>query len=201
VLFEPTAEPPPPAPTPAPSAAPSGEIHIGPLGLIFGVLVALIGGLFGIVGAVVQEVRNPGLLLLPILGAPIIEEALKPVGVYILQVRWPHLIIGRLHAAILAAIGGLTFGVIEALVYVFVYTSDPPDWFVTYRFTLPLVLHTTCSFLVGLGITRQLISWAQQGGSVPRDSRNFYLTAVAIHAAYNTIGIILSLAGVFGDVE
>jgi RsiW-degrading membrane proteinase PrsW (M82 family) len=200
VLFEPSAEPgKPPETTRVP--APSARAAIGPLGLLFGLLVALIGGFFGIFGAIVQESRNAGLLLVLVLGAPIIEEALKPSGVYLLRARWPRLVLGRLHAAILAAIGGLTFGVIEALVYVFVYTDDPPGWFVTYRFTLPLVLHTTASFIVGLGITRELIAWAQQGGPVPRDSRNFYLTAVGIHAVYNTLALMLSLAGVFGDVE
>jgi RsiW-degrading membrane proteinase PrsW (M82 family) len=200
MLFEPDTRPSEPAQPPQ-TPAPSVASHIGPLGLLFGLLVALIGGFFGVFGAIVQESRNPGLLLVLVLGAPIIEEALKPSGVYLLRARWPRLVLGRLHSAVLAAIGGLTFGVIEALVYVYVYTDDPPDWFVTYRFTLPLLLHTTCSFLVGLGITRQLIVWAQEGGPVPKDSRAFYLTAVGIHALYNTVGVVLSLAGVFGDVE
>jgi RsiW-degrading membrane proteinase PrsW (M82 family) len=201
VLFEPAAEPVEPPQPATRVAAPSALPRVGPLGLFFGLLVALIGGFFGIFGAIVQESRNPGLFLVIVLGAPIIEEALKPSGVYLLQVLWPRLVLGRLHAAILAAIGGLTFGIIEALTYVFVYTNDPPGWFVTYRFTLPLVLHTTGSFLVGLGITRQLITWAQQGGPVPKSSRNLYLTAVGIHAIYNTVAVVLSVAGVFDEVE
>ena len=175
--------------------------RVGPFGLAFTILVALIGGLLGIVGAVIQEFRAGGFLLLPILGAPIIEEGLKPVGVYLLQVRWPHLLLGRLHVALLAGLAGLTFGIIEALVYVNVYVDDPPGWFVTYRFTLPLVLHTTGSFLVGLGITARLMAWAQGDGPLPKSSRNFFLAAVALHAVYNTAAIGLGIAGVFDGVD
>ena len=168
----------------------------GPLGLLWTLVVALIGGVFGIFGAFVGETQTGGLILLPILGAPIIEEALKPVGVYLLQARWPHLLLGRAHTAFLGALAGLTFGVIEALVYVYIYVPDPSDAFVTYRFTWPLVMHTFCSMLVGLGITRQVISWANGENALPKSSRNLYIAAVTIHATYNTMAVILSLTGV-----
>ena len=178
-------------------AAPSVSLpRPRPLGLLWTVLVALIGGVFGIFGAFVGETQTGGLILLPILGAPIIEEALKPVGVYLLQARWPHLLLGRVHTAFLGALAGLTFGVIEALVYVYIYVPDPSDAFVTYRFTWPLVMHTFCSMLVGLGITRQVISWANGENRLPKSSRNLYIVAVAIHATYNTMAVILSLSGV-----
>jgi RsiW-degrading membrane proteinase PrsW (M82 family) len=151
---------------------------------------------FGIFGAFVGEFQTGGLLLLPILGAPIIEEALKPVGVYLLQARWPRLLLGRVHTAFLGALAGLTFGVIEALVYVNIYVEDPTDAFVTYRFTLPLVMHTFCSLLVGVGVTRSVVSWANGENPLPKSSRNLYFTAVAIHAAYNTLAVILALSGV-----
>lgn len=179
-------------PLPAPAPLP----HLGPLGLAFTVLVALIGGFFGIFGAFVGEFQAGGFLLLPILGAPIIEEALKPVGVYLLMVRWPRLILGRVHTGLLAGLAGLTFGLIEALVYVSVYVDDPTDAFITYRFTLPLILHTTCSFLVGLGIVGSVVSWANGENPLPKSSRNLYIAAVAIHATYNTLAMLLAITGV-----
>jgi len=185
------------SPDPRGSPVEDSQHRVGLPGFAFTILVALIGGLLGIIGAAIQEVRAGGFILLPILGAPIIEEGLKPVGVYLLKYRWPHLLLGRLHVALLAALAGLTFGVIEALVYVYVYVDDPPNWFVTYRFTLPLALHTTGSFLVGLGITGGLVAWAQGEGPLPKSSRNLYLAAVALHAVYNTVAIALSIAGVF----
>ena len=94
----------------AESATVTPERRAGIRGHIFAVSIALIGGLLGIVGAMIQELRAGGFLLLPFLGAPIIEEGLKPLGVYILLIRWPHLLRGRLYTALLAALAGLTFG-------------------------------------------------------------------------------------------
>ena len=171
-----------------------------PAGDVIAVLIALLGGVLGIFGAFVQEIRSGGLLLLPFLGAPIIEELVKPCGVYLLLARWPRLLRGRLHTASLAALGGLSFGLVEAVVYLEVYVSDPPDWFVTYRLTLPLILHTTASFIVGLGINRGLLDWAGKGAPLPKSTRNFYLAGIGLHAAFNTVAAALSLAGVFDDV-
>jgi RsiW-degrading membrane proteinase PrsW (M82 family) len=178
---------------PAPGTSP--RRGVGPLGLLFGLLVALIGGVFGVFGALVQELQDPGLFLLLIIGAPIIEESLKPSGVYLLQARWPRLVLGRLHAGILGAIGGLTFGIIEALTYVYVYVDDPSDSFVLYRFTLPIAMHTFASFLVGLAATRSAITWANGENPLPKSSRNLFVAAVALHALYNTMAITLELSG------
>jgi hypothetical protein len=118
------------------------------------------------------------------------------LGVYLLMVRWPRLLLGRLHTGLLAGLAGLTFGLIEALVYVNVYVDDPTDAFITYRFTLPLILHTTCSFLVGLGIVGGIVSWANGENPLPKSSRNLYIAAVAIHATYNTLAMLLAITGV-----
>jgi len=171
-----------------------------PFGHLLAVAVALLGGVFGIFGAFVQEVQTGGLLLLPFLGAPIIEELVKPSGVYLLLARWPRLLRGRLHTALLAAVAGLSFGVIEAVVYVTLYVPDPPAWFVTYRFTLPLFLHATASFIVGLGINRGLLDWARSGSPLPKATRNFYLAGIGLHAVFNTTVTALAVAGVFDDV-
>lgn len=180
---------------------PEGETRSpSPLGLLLAVAIALLGGAFGIFGAFVQEFRAGGLLLLPFLGAPIIEELVKPSGVYLLLARWPRLLRGRLHTALLSAVGGLSFGVVEAVVYVTLYVRDPPDWFVTYRFTLPLVLHATASFIVGLGINRGLLDWAGKGSPLPKATRNFYLAGIGLHAAFNTTVMALAIAGFFDDV-
>lgn len=171
-----------------------------PFGHLLAAAVALLGGVFGIVGAFVQEVQTGGLLLLPFLGAPIIEELIKPSGVYLLLARWPRLLRGQLHTALLAALAGLSFGVIEAVVYVTLYVPDPPAWFVTYRFTVPLFLHATASFIVGLGINRGLLDWARAGSPLPKATRNFYLAGIGLHATFNTVATALVLAGVFDDV-
>ena len=191
------------AEAPAEAARPATSVR-GGAGAVFGhafaVAMALAGGVLGIVGAAIGEPRAGGFILLPILGAPIIEEMLKPTGVYILLARWPRLLRGRLHIASLSALAGLSFGVIEALVYIFVYVPDAPDWFVTYRLTLPLAFHAFASFIVGLGISPALLAWAKDGAPFPKSSMRFYVTAIALHAAFNLVATILVFAGYF-DVD
>src|SRR5574342_1098500 len=100
---------------------------------LFAVAVALLGGAFGVIGAFLQELRAGGGIFLAFTGAPIIEEALKPAGVYLLLLRWPQAIAGRLHTALLSALGGLCFGVIESLVYVTLYFPEGGSDFVLFR--------------------------------------------------------------------
>jgi hypothetical protein len=173
---------------------------VGVLGHAFAITMALAGGVLGIVGAFVNEVRAGGFILLPIVGAPIIEELLKPTGVYILLARWPRLLTGRLHTALLAGLAGLSFGVIEALVYIFVYVPDAPDWFVTYRLTVPLAFHACASFIVGLGIGPGLLDWVNGRGPLPKRTRNLYITAISLHAVFNLVATVLVFAGYF-DVD
>lgn len=182
------------------SLAEASAPRAGLLRHLLAVLLALLGGAFGIVGAFVQEVRAGGGVLLPFIGAPIIEEALKPLGVYLVLARWPHVLRGRLHTALLTALAGLTFGAIESAVYVGIYVSDASGSFVLYRFTVPLMVHSAASFTVGLGLGRGLLDWAAGRGRLPRAARNFYLAGVVLHAAYNLTAAALTIAGVL-DLE
>ena len=160
-------------------------------------LMAVIGGALGIIGAIFQEFQTTATyLLLPFLGAPIIEEALKPAGLYLTLLWWPRALNNQLFTAILCSISGLVFGVIESFVYVTVYVEDPSDGFILYRFTVTLALHAIASFVVGLGINQRILDWAAGRTKLSKASRNFYIAGVAIHAIYNTTAVILSIAGV-----
>lgn len=166
-------------------------------GHVWALALAIVGGALGVVGAGVEELRAGGGLAIAFISAPLVEEALKPSGIYIGLVRWPWLMRSQLYTAVLTAFAGLTFGVIESLVYVYVYVSDPPDWFVTYRFTVNVGLHAGTSFLMGLGLNQGLVAWARGQAALPKGSRNLYLAAVAVHSAYNAAVVVLGLAGVF----
>ncbi|MGH8631010.1 MAG: PrsW family glutamic-type intramembrane protease [Burkholderiales bacterium] len=160
-------------------------------------LLALFGGVLGIIGAAVQELQaTPLFILLLFIGAPIIEEALKPSGVYIALIRWPQALRSQLFTAVLTALSGLVFGIIESIVYVTVYVDDPSEAFVAYRFSVTLVLHAGASFLVGLGINYRVIDWAQGRAPLAKSSRNYYIAACVLHGAYNTIAFALAIAGV-----
>jgi len=121
---------------------------------------------------------------------------MKPAGIYILLLRWPQALLGRLHTALLAALAGLTFGLIESFIYVKVYSPDEGSDYVLFRFTVPVLMHTVASFIVGYGLSRTVIDWAAGRAPFPKLTRNFYFAAVALHVVYNTVAVILSLTGV-----
>jgi hypothetical protein len=41
------------------------------------------------------------------------------------------------------------------------------------------------------------VEWVNRGTRLPNRTRNFYVLGVAIHSAYNTLAVVLSVAGVF----
>ena len=154
---------------------------------------AIGGGFLGIGGAFVEELRAGGF---SVIAAGVIEEALKPAGIYILLIKWPFIVADRRYTAALTAISGLTFGIIEACFYVFVYFPDAGDTFVLYRFTVPLVMHTLNSAIVGWGLDRDLIAWANGTAPFPRRTRNLFVTAMAVHGSFNLIAVVLALTDV-----
>jgi hypothetical protein len=159
------------------------------------IALALFGGILGIVGSFLSEVRSGGLLLLP-LGAPIIEEAFKPIGVYLGFVRWPAALTNRLYVALLCAGAGIVFGLVESTMYVFVYATDQGDWYPYFRYTIPVALHGIASFTVGLGLDRTIVDWVNRGAPFPKRTRRFYLAGVTIHGIYNSTAVILAVSGV-----
>jgi RsiW-degrading membrane proteinase PrsW (M82 family) len=158
--------------------------------------MALVGGVLGIGGAFVQELQAGGLLAV-FIAAPIIEEGLKPAGIYILLTRWPQAVRSQLHVAWLTALSGVCFGVIESLVYVTFYFPDQGGDYVLFRFTIPVAMHAIASFVVGLGLSRAVIDWAAGRQRLPKRARNFYLAGVGLHAVYNTMAVVLGAMGVF----
>jgi RsiW-degrading membrane proteinase PrsW (M82 family) len=171
------------------AAGPSTQYHALAIGL------AVAGGVLGLIGAFFQELLHGGALVV-FIGAPMIEEALKPAGIYILLAKWPRALAGRMHIALLTALSGLSFGVVESLVYVTLYFPEGGSDFVLFRFTVPLVLHSSASFIMGLGLSRGVIDWASGAGRLPKATRNCYVIAALVHAAYNITAVALELTGV-----
>jgi RsiW-degrading membrane proteinase PrsW (M82 family) len=168
---------------------------------VLAVLLALAGGVLGIFGAFFGELRAGLSPLIIFVGAPVIEEIVKPMGIYILVARWPYVITRQPGIALLAALSGLTFGLLESLIYVTLYVPDHPDWFPVFRFTVPVAMHTLASFIAGLGITVALIGWAYGKNRLPRASVIAFAAAILLHAVYNITAVSLEVAGVFDFEE
>jgi RsiW-degrading membrane proteinase PrsW (M82 family) len=164
---------------------------------ILAIVLAVAGGLFGILGAVVAEARATVPFLVVFIGAPVIEEITKPIGVYLFLLRWREILRNQLHIALLVALSGLVFGLLESLIYVTLYNPDHSQAFFIYRFTVTVALHAGASFIAGLGVNRGLVDWAEGRAAFPRRARFTFGTAIGIHALYNTTVVILYLAGIF----
>jgi RsiW-degrading membrane proteinase PrsW (M82 family) len=158
-------------------------------------LLSLVGGALGIGGAFLSEIQSGGALLLVFLGAPIIEESFKPIGVYLSFVKWPDAMQSRLFVALLCAGAGLVFGVLEALVYLYIYLPDHTTRFKVYRLTIPIALHAVSSYIVGLGLGRRIVGVVNRGTPLPKRTRNFWLGGIGLHAAFNTTVTILAVSG------
>ena len=161
-------------------------------------VVAVLGGFLGILGSLVSEIqRGGGFVVLPIIiGAPMIEEAMKPAGVYIALIKWPQALRSQLHIAVLCALGGLVFGLVESWVYVNVYVDDATDTFIRFRYTVPVAMHVLSSFVYGWGVNRSVIDWAAGRGRIAKSTRRAYIAAAVIHGTYNLMAIVLAVAGV-----
>jgi len=169
---------------------------------LIALILAVAGGFMGIVGALITELQtDPVGIILLIFGAPVVEEALKPSGIFLLLVRWPMALRGRLHTAALCGLSGLVFGLVESLIYVEVYNPDGGDNFVLFRFTVTPALHIIASFMVGLGLSRATHAWAVGRQPLPRATRNWFMAGAGLHAAYNTLAIVLSVLGVLDFLD
>jgi RsiW-degrading membrane proteinase PrsW (M82 family) len=155
--------------------------------------LALAGGIFGVLGAFIEEVQAG--FLVAFVAAPMIEEALKPSGVYLLLGKWPHLLRSQRYTAYLAALGGASFAVIENIIYLTIYFPEHTGGLVLYRFTVALFMHSLASFIVGLGINQRLL--ASVRGEIPllSGNRKFFFGAIALHALYNIGATVAEVSG------
>ncbi|MFC1925490.1 PrsW family glutamic-type intramembrane protease [Chloroflexota bacterium] len=153
-------------------------------------LIALFGGVFAVIGAIFEEALHYSFFG-PFIVAPIVEEALKPSGVYLLLAKWPYVLRSRIYTAYLAALGGLVFAAIENALYLWVYIEDPDTTTIMVRWIAGPILHMGCSFIVGFGINEKLL--ASVKGEVPLLSGNkkFFIIPMVIHGLYNTVAVIL----------
>ena len=124
------------------------------------------------------------------IAAPMIEESLKPCGVYLLLAKWPQALPSRFYTALLAALTGLGFALVENEIYLRVYFPEHSHEMVLVRYTGGLALHTIASFIFGLGINQKLVAAVK--GEIPLFSANkrFFITAMSLHAAYNISAVI-----------
>jgi RsiW-degrading membrane proteinase PrsW (M82 family) len=148
------------------------------------------GGILGILGAAIQELSYASLLV-AFVAAPMIEEVMKPSGVYLLLVRWPRVLTSRLYTASLAAIGGLSFAVIENIIYLQFYFPEHTQTLAVFRYSACLIMHVICSFILGFGINQRLL--ASIRGEIPflKGNKKFFFIPMIIHSLFNITAVLV----------
>ena len=203
--FAPGLEVPEPPPPPPPTFLARHAVTLG---------LALLGGLFAVPGAFLEEFRTGGgALLLPVLFAPVIEEILKPAGVIWLLERRPHYLLSPLHVVLLCMLGALVFASLENLLYIHVYwplgrareaaerAAGTPvtdaiarATFVRFRLAVATGLHVTA--IVGIGLGRQLVRMRRERSDFDLErSLPFLAAAMVLHGAYNAAAILADRLG------
>ena len=179
----------------------SGLQNQTPAWLYGAMIVAAIGG--GWTAVAIAIVPSLGLdwsfWILLFFAAPFYEEALKPLGVYYVFLAWPHIALSRWQIVGLAAIGGLTFALLESYMYVERFPEGGADY-VLFRFTAPVFMHVVTSSLTGAGLTPGIFGQLWRG-RVPASTRRAYFTAVAVHTIYNVTVLLLAVIGVREFIE
>ena len=158
---------------------------------VLALLIAAGGGVLGVLGAIIQE-WSQGSLLVAFVAAPMIEEVMKPCGVYLLLVRWPEVLISRLYTALLAAVGGLSFAVVENIIYLQFYFPEHTQTLVVFRYSACLAVHVVCSFILGFGINQKLL--ASVRGEVPllKGNKKFFFIPMIIHSLFNIMAVLVA---------
>ncbi len=154
------------------------------------ILVALGGGLLGVLGAIIQELSQASLLV-AFVAAPMIEEVMKPSGVYLLLGRWQQVLTSQIYIASLAALGGLSFAVVENIIYLQFYFPDHTQPLVLFRYGVCLPMHVVCSFIFGFGINQKLL--ASVRGEIPfmQGNKKFFFIPMILHSLFNIMAVVL----------
>jgi len=157
---------------------------------ILAFLIAAGGGVLGVLGAIIQELSQ-GFLLVVFVAAPMIEEVMKPSGVYLLLARWPKALTSRLYTALLAAVGGLFFAIVENIIYLQVYFPEHTQTLVAFRYSACLTMHVVCSFILGFGINQKLL--ASVRGEVPllKGNKKFFFIPMILHSLFNIMAVLV----------
>lgn len=154
-------------------------------------------GPWGVFGALVGGVDQgtSGLVMVTIIG-PVTEEITKIAAALWVIERKPYLFKSLFQIFLCAAAAGAAFAVIENLMYLNVYVSNPSAEYAQFRWSVCTALHVNCSFIAGVGLVR---IWdnairnrhrPQLGLGVP-----WFVLAMAGHGMYNGLVVVAERAG------
>ncbi|MBU1221107.1 PrsW family intramembrane metalloprotease [Myxococcota bacterium] len=155
--------------------------------LLITVLLALSAGPLAVAGVFMSSFEYSSFFLLNVvIIGPAMEEALKTGALLMTVEKRPWFFKNGLQIILIAAAGGLLFGVIENLLYFNYYIKNPTSEIIRFRWIVCTSLHVGCSLISGMGIRRVWLS-SMKDKTQPRTTIWFpwFITAFIVHAIYN----------------
>ncbi len=164
-------------------------------------LLAAVGSIGGLAAAVAENslyaMRSLTAGLLVVLVAPAIEEICKPIALVFLLDKRPHWLRGSVEIVVLAALSALIFATLENLYYIYLIAPGRGMGFVLWRLTICTGMHVCATTIFGLGLAKMWRHIGAHGGHFDIDvCFRYYVSAVAVHAGYNSLVLVLAVTGV-----
>ncbi len=153
------------------------------------ITAAVLGGPFAVVGALMAGRQGLALIYVIVFG-PVIEELLKQSGMTYVLEKKPYRVFAAWQFVFAGLLSGLTFAVIENLVYVEIYAraAEVKDVaaMAAFRWAVCTPLHVVCSGVASLGLVRVWRRQQRLGGPADLSAAfPWFAVAMAVHGLYN----------------
>lgn len=157
------------------------------------IAAALCGGPWAVLGTFLSYMPHP---LMSIVIGPATEEVMKLAMIIMVIELRPYLIRSADQIRIAAAVSALGFALIENLLYLHVYVTQPSFALAAWRWVACSSLHLGCTWYASRGLVE---SWqnAMEKGHADRAPGAYrrLLGAIIIHGAFNALVTVLDRLG------
>jgi hypothetical protein len=164
-------------------------------------VVAAVAGPFGILGAIISQVGATTIAAVVALAviAPVTEEMTKIAAALWVAEKRPYWFKSVWQIVLCGLAGGALFGLIENLMYLFVYIPHATPELARWRWTVCMGLHMNCSIVASFGVAR-IWYHTHRTGNRPNLSLGvpWFVLAMVGHGLYN---FSVTVAEVFGWLD
>ena len=163
--------------------------------------VAAVAGPWGVLGAVMSGggAMTFAALITVAVVAPVTEEIAKVASALWVVEKRPYWFKSVWQIVLCGIAGGAIFGLIENLLYLFVYIPDASPSLARWRWTICMGLHMNCSVIAALGVAR-IWFHTHRTGNRPNLSLGvpWFVLAMVGHGIYN---FSVTVAEAFGWLD
>ena len=155
----------------------------------------ILGGIFAVPAIFLHGSASWIQIFMLAVFGPFAEETLKQSGMIFQLEKLPGSVRSDWQFFLSAALGGLVFGILENLLYQYVYLAKlPPDKLaivMSYRWIACTLLHIFCTQISALGLRRVWRKSRAEGMPVQiSQAFPWFVTAMGVHGCYNLAALL-----------